>query len=142
MARLRQRPHYTPSDLLIHQASGESSYIPDEFVPHTITGDRTPDDQFEIRFEYPIDEAVVEEPPSSGVRFMVGKYSRKIINITFHAGSVDEFKARIHFVVKLLKVKKLNLTKQSHRKHYDLICGAFLRILDDLENDASEAPKF
>src|SRR5688500_1374957 len=73
--KFRRRPTFRFDDLLLHKGTGELSYLPDEFAPHTIMLLKPRENKYEFDFEYSIDESA-DDPKNFGiVSFTFGKYS-------------------------------------------------------------------
>jgi len=126
----RVRPNFRDKDLLLHSQTGELSYLPEEFAPHTILVSVAKPKVCEFVFEYQIDEdANSEKIIDIGIKGIFGKYTDKVLKLSIDFSSLKDLIGKLAIASTSLNTKKGNLNKESYRKHYDLV----IRILGRLE---------
>ena len=128
----RVRPNYEVEDLLLHNRTGESSYLPTEFAPHTILASFAKRNLCEFDFEYQIDEDEdTETRLGLGIKVVFGKYTGKVLKLFIEFNSLNDLIGKIEIASNSLHTKKSLLNKESYKKHYDLV----IQILENFEMD-------
>lgn len=132
----RIRPHFKRNELLLHDRTAELSFLPSELVPHTITANLKANWICEIIFEYQIDEIpATKESLSMGIVLEKGKYTNKVLSLTIDFNSHTDLINKIAVSSQCLKIKKNMLTKDSHKRNYDLSVSILDEILSRVQND-------
>jgi hypothetical protein len=132
----RRRPNFRGDDLLLHRQTDELSFLPSEFVPHTVNISLSGNNSCEFVFEYLIDET--EEATKSiqfGIEATFGKYTNKVLKIVIDFNSFKDLIGKMIITSQQLIIRKGTLTKDSHRKNYDLVSRLFNDLVEDFSQD-------
>jgi hypothetical protein len=132
----RLRPDFGLKDLVLHEERGETSYLPDEFAPHTVTATISADHQCNLSFEYSINEdSGANLVIDAGSTVSVGKYSGKILRITVSFSSRQDLIQRFLVVAEFLGARQKLLPKLSYQKHYEIVVGTLLSITNEMRDN-------
>lgn len=132
----RIRPHFGQIDLLLRDKTDELSFLPSEFVPHTTIVDIKDDYECNIEFEYQIDEdAGAKQSIDMDIELVIGKYTNKVLKIIIDFNSASDLFKKIVVATNYLKNRRNILTKDSHKKNYDLVSSILQRVVKQLSGD-------
>ena len=131
----RIRPNFGQIDLLLHQREGEISFLPSELVPNTTIVSLQNSYTCEIEFEYQINEDATTQTVDIGIKLVTGKYTNKVLKITIDFNSFSDLLNKIIIAANRLENRRKMLTKDSHKKNYDLVGGILGDIIEQLGRD-------
>ena len=138
----RLRPGFGLDDLMLHREGGETSYLPDEFAPHTITATISPEHVCQLSFEYSINEDVGTKLHLNQATINVGKYSGKILGIKVPFQNRQDLIQKFLMTGELMETREKLLPKASYQKHYEIVRGTLKRIVNDLLTNADVIKRF
>jgi hypothetical protein len=124
-------------ELLLHRETGELSYAPDEFVPHTITATLSSGQNgaeiCDLVFEYSIEESRgSSSSPDMGVKIVLGRYTYKVLSVAIEFTSHQDLLNRLALVDSWLGTRRLMLPKDSYKKNYQLVSEVIGDFIDKL----------
>ncbi len=133
----RMRPDFGLDKLMLSRQTGETSYLPAEYTPHTCKATLAKSKELGMTcilgFEYSIDEdlgpAKTEDP---GVIIMKGKYSHKIICIQLAYKSLADLTNVTARAISRLTSMAIYADKESHQRNIDLVRELIERFHTDL----------
>jgi hypothetical protein len=146
----KHQPHFTPEEFALEpHRPDEQRYIPNAFTPKTGVVEITKETA-RFTFEYTVTEdpmrSTVELRPS--VQAILGKYTKKVLEIVVEYGSLDALYEQIGLAAKAVKSSKAKIPQDSIRRNYDMVILILMElrliILKDMdairETLAKEAP--
>ena len=137
----RMRPVYGLDQLTLSRQTGETSYLPAEYTPHTckatLVNSKEHGMTCVLGFEYSINEDLgpskTEDP---GVVIMKGRYSGKIICIQLAYKSLADLTNVAARAITRLTSMAIYADKESHRKNIDLVRELIERFHTDLVSNS------
>lgn len=135
----RHQPQFTPEEFALEpHRPDEQRYIPNAFTPKSGSVEITKHNA-RFTFEYtvsedPIRNAVELRPSISAI---LGRYTKKVLEISLKYESVDELYEQISLAAKAVKSSKAKIPQDSIRRNYDMIISVLLElrkvILSDMD---------
>lgn len=131
------QPNFTPEDFSLrpHRAK-EQRYVPRAYAPTagTIAIHRN---FAEFTLEYSVKEAPSRQSVQigDGVIAMFGKFTRKLVLITFSYSDVDALDSKIGVAIRGLKRQKQVVPQDSIKRNYDMAASALNYLADAISKD-------
>jgi hypothetical protein len=124
------QPHFSPEEFALEpHRPDEQRYIPNAFTPKNGVVEITKQTA-RFTFEYTVTEDpmrnAVELRPST--QAILGKYTKKVLEIVIEYGSLDTLYEQIGLTAKAVKSSKAKIPQDSIRRNYDMIIAVLMEL--------------
>ncbi len=139
------KSHYTLGELSLQPyRKNEQRLMPGAYIPKTATIVIHPK-KARLEIEYSVSETPGTEARVSGgvggVKILFGRYTEKVLEITFEYSVCDELLGQISGAAKAITVRKNQVSQDSIKRNYQMVAEGLLSLLQRIQQDWEEVSK-